>query len=88
MHRPIATLLLIAFAIAPALASTGASRAQGGDCPLVETASAADSGPARRGAEAGEATAAPAAAPARAEAPVGTARTRARWHSLLPGMIK
>lgn len=87
MHRSIAIALLIACAFAPALASTVSSR-QPGDCPLVEPASAADSGPARRPAEAGEGSGAAASAPARADAPAGATRTRARWQSLLPGMIK
>lgn len=88
MHRSIAIALLISCAFAPALASTVSSRAQSGDCPLVEPASAADSGPARRPAEAGDGNAATANAPVRADAPAGATRTRARWQSLLPGMIK
>jgi hypothetical protein len=87
MYRPSAIVLLILLTIAPALAATGSHRGQVGDCPLVEPASAGDSGPARRPVDADGAAAAPATA-ARGEAPAATPRTRARWHSLLPGMIK
>jgi hypothetical protein len=86
MHRPLAIILLLAAVAAPVLAANGSGREQAGDCPLVEPAAAGDSGPARRAAAAPEANTPPGVTPARSEAPAP--RSRARWHSLLPGMIK
>jgi hypothetical protein len=78
-------LLLVLTCVAPVLASTATGH-PAGECPL-DDAAVAEAGDTRS--HAGKAApAAGASAPARGEAPGSTPRTRSRWQSLVPGMLK
>lgn len=81
----LALLFLLALA-APALAANAAG--DGADCPLGETATAAEGSDdkARRAPSGSEPSSA--ATTSRGQAIGATPRTRSRWQSLVPGMMK